>query len=715
MLRGSEKCSRTDPLLRENEEQKKQIQYYEKKLKDVVRAYKSLSAEKDALQTANEILAGGVPENAARKSKSDTEISSLSDGNSEVSKDAKNFETLKRAFGTLTAERNRREAALQGDKKALLAENEQLRERLSKTARETELQAEKLEQHTKDLRAKIKRIEADREKELADNGAILNELQQKYAKERSSKESLERQIAELYKKLQERDESQNLKEKISKLNNELAESQKEIKHWREKAEKTPTIRVLESQLQNLEERSNKELEELKLQMSTRNSDDRLSRLAELEERLSALTTQMGTCEMRRREDEMTIEVLTQRSKRLEEENLNLKKIADANIIPGENRETFLRRNLINHARELCELNSGNNLYEILELEQPSNKLKEQYEKLHNEFERYKLKAEAVLRSRRSEGIGISHTVSSPAFPRCPSCESSESELERLRMVIATLHEKLRNIEADQFSTKVAHDEECARMKNAISSLQSEQETVLQDLRCQMQQKVIEVENEMQKQRERTLEMLSEKEKELEVTRTILCSMRRKQLHADPADPAPGTHPERSLENRDPSDMLQRSSLNRQSFGGESYTSNADDGPLDHPSNPAKDLSGQVDSLGETTNFFYENQLLQKEKIILELRGNVQGAERSLREMQQAALTKELQYHEIIERLKDEIRLLESKIEFCSSESNMEYLRNVFVQYVQCNNPIGRKVILRAIGTVLKLNKKEMKYIEKYSF
>lgn len=104
------------------------------------------------------------------------------------------------------------------------AENDSLREKLQKTAVETEAQAEELEQritvcsslawewliylnnalfvHSKchgfifsqSMSAKMKRIEEDRERELTDHGSVLAEMQQRYAKERANAAQMERQV-----------------------------------------------------------------------------------------------------------------------------------------------------------------------------------------------------------------------------------------------------------------------------------------------------------------------------------------------------------------------------------------------------------------------------------------------------------------------------------------------------------------------------------------
>lgn len=54
-----------------------------------------------------------------------------------------------------------------------------------------------------------------------------------------------------------------------------------------------------------------------------------------------------------------------------------------------------------------------------------------------------------------------------------------------------------------------------------------------------------------------------------------------------------------------------------------------------------------------------------------------------------------------------------KLKFLSVDSNMEYLRNVFIQLLHCDNSSGRKHILKAIGAVLKLSVGEMRAIERH--
>ena len=109
--------SRKD-LEKKLEEQHKQILIYEKRIKgtwfpkgnlvsnilDLVTAYKSLDAEKNALQTVVETF-----EASAADEQTTTESASPD-----------NIESLKQSLGTLTREKLKREKAFQNDKKALL-------------------------------------------------------------------------------------------------------------------------------------------------------------------------------------------------------------------------------------------------------------------------------------------------------------------------------------------------------------------------------------------------------------------------------------------------------------------------------------------------------------------------------------------------------------------------------------------------------------------
>ncbi|VDO48156.1 unnamed protein product, partial [Onchocerca flexuosa] len=231
------------------------------------------------------------------------------------------IETLKRSLEVLITEKNRLEAAFRSDRKALLVENEVLKERLAKAANETEAQAEKLETKLLELRSKIKLIEGDREKELSDHGSVLAALQQQYAKECVNSGQLEKQITELHQKLRDKEEASKLLEAdIVFLKEELSKTQNEVEFWKKRAEKTPAIQVLESELQDVKESSKNEITELKRKLMETMNNERENRLHELEQRLQEMSIEIGSLNRIRADLQHKVDQLEEKKKILEDEN-----------------------------------------------------------------------------------------------------------------------------------------------------------------------------------------------------------------------------------------------------------------------------------------------------------------------------------------------------------------------------------------------------------
>ncbi len=120
------------------------------------------------------------------------------------------------------------------------------------------------------------------------------------------------------------------------------------------------------------------------------------------------------------------------------------------------------------------------------------------------------------------------------------------------------------------------------------------------------------------------------------------------------------------------------------------------------------------STGESPNVYYSQELAKKEKEITYLRRDVRQLESAMRDLQHSAVTKELQHYDTIEKLKDEIRAQEGKLRLYSEDANIEYLKNVIVQYMVCENPQGKEHMLKAIAVVLKLSPKELENVRKHN-
>lgn len=106
-------------------------------------------------------------------------------------------------------------------------------------------------------------------------------------------------------------------------------------------------------------------------------------------------------------------------------------------------------------------------------------------------------------------------------------------------------------------------------------------------------------------------------------------------------------------------------------------------------------------------------MARKEKEITQLKRDLRRLESQLIETQHSVVTKELVHFEITEKLKDEIRNIETKLARCSDNSNLEYLKNVFVQFALCNDSTNKQHMLKAIAVALKLSAKETDVLLKH--
>ena len=183
-----------DTIDRQNEK----ITKYETRLRDVVRAYKGLTREKEALENSLKILSSAPKTFSGAES--DQTSSEDQDGDEdnkapvaiEGSKDQ--IVTLTNSLATLTAEKSRLEHNFQEDRKKLrndLQEKEKANEML-KTDLKTIKEKSKIE--IEELKSKLIIERHNREKETNDHALMLRELQKLVADERSAKEKLENEL-----------------------------------------------------------------------------------------------------------------------------------------------------------------------------------------------------------------------------------------------------------------------------------------------------------------------------------------------------------------------------------------------------------------------------------------------------------------------------------------------------------------------------------------
>lgn len=57
-----------------------------------------------------------------------------------------------------------------------------------------------------------------------------------------------------------------------------------------------------------------------------------------------------------------------------------------------------------------------------------------------------------------ENTGIAHTLSLLPVNECSSCAAAEGDLQHMRAVVASLHDKLHSLEIDHANAKNSYDE-----------------------------------------------------------------------------------------------------------------------------------------------------------------------------------------------------------------------------------------------------------------
>ncbi|KAJ1347957.1 hypothetical protein KIN20_003147 [Parelaphostrongylus tenuis] len=659
-------------LLKKLDSQQDQLKLYERKLKDLVRAYKSLDAEKNALQTALDSIVSEAsadtpqPESSAQREKSDCR--------------------LKEAIATLTKENSKKEAAFLSDKKILLTENASLKEQLKKATENLAL----AENTVKTVQQNLQKVESDREKELLDHGKVVAEMQTRYAKEHHLLEARTKEIASLSKKIGQKDETiSQLKSRETELISEIAALSKDLQEVTAKAHHMPSIQILKDEMANLKVDHEREL--VDAVMKTRNTtqleeQSRASaKIIELEEKNLHLLTVIARSEQARN-DVYDAYIQSQSEKAALTEQLTT--LHEAQDFNSTNDPVYRLKSAI---VEIREKQPDFNIFALTGPHPDVARLQVELTKLRAEYEQCKSRLGAGCASN-------TQFLSSSAVPN----------EERFRDVVEQFQIKIQNLTAAHAKDKALYEKASRDLHGRISELEQREEQRVIDMRREMNNRISEMELEMQKQRSRTVDVVTEKERELEAARSVLMSLRHEQMTA-PADPSQAGKCSLS---RKMSSEYQRLSDRRCSTRSRRSVDALSVNSMDAPSTFSPDVNGFPISIAtESRNIFYEEELLKKEREIQELRNVSQEHGYRLREMEQAAIVKELEHHKMIESMREEITELKNKLVLLSTGGEMEYLRNIFIQFIHSNNSSAKKNILRAMGMALKLTPNEMKIID----
>ncbi|XP_077120464.1 GRIP and coiled-coil domain-containing protein 1 [Ranitomeya variabilis] len=661
------------------ETQRKQLLQYQARLKDVVRAYKSLSKEKEALEASLHVLstsqepgtlssegeephddqhsthsedsvdtAGSLPSARGGETSEDErvepaqhhggveEASGSESGVSTASGDGgpstvadtdrrmvqlKNqLATLTSALATVTQEKSRMEASYQADKRKAKQEMEEMAQRMEEEHDHLRAEIQGLQTQIAENRAKRISHQNDRAQEQADHAAMLKELQRLVQGERDQRQEVELRLEEARQELAGRSElavrAEVAEEQSKRLRREIEELKKDLSEARrQRKEPDPMVQELQGELcavkreleALLQEERHKRLEEDQHNQQRFLQEE--ERIRSLESQVSELSELLGAAETSKQRDHVAIRKLRERLLQLETENKTIAMATSIHPPP----EAFIMKSSVGDDVDESAEQRGSALFYQQELQQ-----------VKEEFERYKARAQGVLRSKGAR----------------------EGELEAGKQRLAELKEKYLNLRCSSEEAENKHKAEMETARKELVLLAQAHRQELDQVRKESRENMARMEEELRQHRERVLAVLNEKEQELERLRETkiptIC----------PPFPDP-------LENG-----------------------------LELPPN------------NSSAFLVYVDQLSRKEAEIGNLRRRKHELEAELQSMQERIAENHEESHTLREQVDKAVR------DRSREGANMEYLKNVLLGFLTLPDPLGRQRTLSALLTVLHFSPEE---------
>ncbi|XP_035257442.1 GRIP and coiled-coil domain-containing protein 1 [Anguilla anguilla] len=757
-------------LLETIESQKKQLVQYQTRFKDVVRAYKSLLKEKDALEaslkvltvsqevdlnlhgearpgglpdldrcpsdlgedkcsvhsadsvdtaasadTANSVASsstkgdlveedrGGTGEGAAgaayqrseEASGSESGISSSSgeqptagEPDRRVLQLKAQLSTLTSSLATVTQEKSRMEASFQADKRKMKQEFEELQARLDEERQRQEVELRGLQEQLAESKARVITQQHERAQEQGDHALMLRELQRLLQEERELRQDTELQLEDAREALLERaaaaERGAEYEERLKQACREKEEMRRSLQAAEEERSRPdPRVEVQQRELDEL--RAHFQLQLQHEMRKAAQAEERLreqarleeTRVASLEERVSELSELVGACERAKLKDQQTAQRLRERILQLDTENKTLAIAAsarastadltideaslDVNVL-RDKLETVKRLLLLASQRTQQPLD-GDKLgeAELGRENEPSDGEKasalyyqQELKQLKEEFERYKTRAQAVLKNKSAKD------------------GSAARELEEQREQLAELKEKYIGLRIQSDEAEARHRAELEARQQQALLLQQGHRQELERLEAQHRESSLRLDEELHKQRDRTLALLAEKDRELERLRAA--ALVRK---ADPPEPhADGDSDDAAGAESSAQEMM------------------------------ALKLAGP----NEPTLLLYAEQLARKEVELSALRRQKHRLEADVHQLQDKLIARAERHDEEVSQLRDQ---LDKHARDTNREgANLEYLKNIVYRFLTLQDTRGRQQTLTAILTILHFSPQEKQAVIK---
>ncbi|ALC46511.1 CG10703 [Drosophila busckii] len=665
--------------------QKEQLSRYEKRLKDVVTAYKGLLKEKEALETslAAHAEATGVKDvgdASVSKQNVDGEGATATGSvaaNDTVSSDDKGqlqtqIITLMNSLATLSAEKSRMEASFQADKKQLRAQIAQKEQQIQESLNKAKEQAARAKNDVDEVKAKWIIERQEREKETNNQMIMLRELQKLYADERHLKENIEMQLNN-FKTQFASNEAENTR--MRELQLQLKEATAQLKQCQTKLERNNAtdnadsggvLQQVRQEMQQLKEQHAVAIKQEQRRVlraeeqSRRQASLHEQRVANLEARLAELSSTVGNYDRLRQQDQHSIHALKQQLHELE---ACQSRAAPAPLALSDNEPDIsalvdelvrLKKLLISaNARSSNPMDLSHVLGHVGSVDS------------HVKCEQQLQSLQKLLEESKQQRMLLEQTI-----------QRQQAHIQTLQDKVQVLNH---NIDAAEEELKQQSDKMRYALKQERTKWQEAKAELENETRC----KLNELEQLLQKQRQRSLQLLDEKEQEIKTLQTSFEVFHRP-----------------SVTTLDTAEAV-------------AYSSDADSNDVeesDRERERAKlKLKPKKLSLGENCHMLhYANELARKDIEIAALRKSKYSAECTLRKAIQDKVTAQQEMHGKIECLEEQV----DRLERCQTRegANLEYLKNVIISFIVTRDAEGKRHMLNAISAVLQFTSAEMQTI-----
>ncbi|XP_028254574.1 GRIP and coiled-coil domain-containing protein 1 [Parambassis ranga] len=578
--------------------------------------------------------------------------------------------TLTNALATVTQEKSRMEASFQADKRQLKQEVEKQQDRLVALTAQQEAELHALQQQLAESRARVITQQHEREQEQGDHAQQLRELQRILQQERDLRQDAELRLQDASTALlmtsQAMDRGAEYEAHLNQVKEERDNLRRRLQNV-EQDQKKPDPRVdeLQKELKTLKNHFQQQIhsETQKVCEAEERACERAQaaeiRVAGLEQRVSELSELLGSCEKARQRDQQMAQRLRDRIMQLDTENKTLaiaassRSTSDLSLDESQLDVGVLKEKLQKVQNLLLQAAQRNLHQDILDLAEQEAELsvdktsvlmyQQELRQLKDEFERYKLRAQVVLKNKNVKD----------------GCQAKE--LEEVRDQLSELREKYINLRIQSDEAEARHRHQLEDRQKQVAALHQSHRLEVERIEALHHDELLRLEAELHKHRERTMALLDEKDQEIERLR------------------APAF-----------------SDANR-----------SDDEGHDAGQESNADIISQAlwqAAPTESTLLLYTEQLARKEVEVSGLRRLKNRLEEDIHQLQARLIANGERHDEEVSELREQ---LDKVIRDQRREgANMEYLKNVIYKFLTLQDASGRQQTLTAILTILHFSPQE---------